>query len=167
MTASDSPPLRKRLLVPRAAPEDFDQPIDLATASEFSYSSEDAAHPIENVLDDRTGRGGSFWSSGRPDTPEQWIISFDTAQRLSRLTYEVEESRLQRTQEMRVEVSEDGGRTYRDLFVQEYTFSPQGATFQREDMRLHIAAATQLRLTLVPNKSGSGTATMVSLRLYS
>jgi hypothetical protein len=132
MSASDSAPLRKRRLVPGGSPEDSAQAIDLAACSEFSYSSEDTAHPIENVLDDRTGRSGSFWSSGRLDTPEQWVISFDAPQRLSRLTYEVEELRLQRTQEMRVEVSEDDGRTYRGLFVQEYTFSPEGAPFSEK-----------------------------------
>jgi hypothetical protein len=35
----------------------------------------------------------------------------------------------ERTQEIRVEVSEDGGRTYRQIVVQEYTFSPRGATY--------------------------------------
>jgi hypothetical protein len=50
--------------------------------------------------------------------------------------------------------------------VQEYTFSPQGATFQHEDLRLDLAAITHLRLTVVPNKGGSGVATLTSLRLF-
>jgi hypothetical protein len=38
--------------------------------------------------------------------------------------YEVEEAMRDRAQEVRIEFSEDGGRTYRQILVQEYTFSP-------------------------------------------
>ena len=71
-----------------------------------------------------------------------------------------------RTQEVRVEVSTDHGRTYRQVLAQEYTFSPQGATFQHEDLQLDLSAITHLRLTIVPNKGGSGIATLTSLRLF-
>jgi hypothetical protein len=74
--------------------------------------------------------------------------------------------RSERTQVVRVEASQDGGLTFRGLMVQEYTFSPRGATFQREDIRLHPISITHLRVTIVPNKSGSGKATLTSLRLF-
>ena len=85
---------------------------------------------------------------------------------ISRLVYEVEEAMRERTQEVRVEVSEDGGRTYRQILVQEYTFSPGGATYQREDQRFNLPQTSRLRLTIVPNKNGSGTATLTLLRLF-
>jgi hypothetical protein len=47
-----------------------------------------------------------------------------------------------------------------------YIFSPQGAIFQREELRLELPAITHLSLTIVPNKSGSGVATLTSLRLF-
>jgi hypothetical protein len=50
--------------------------------------------------------------------------------------------------------------------VQEYTFSPRGATYQREEQRFNLNRVSQLRLTIVPNKNGSGTATLTNLRLY-
>ena len=65
-----------------------------------------------------------------------------------------------------MEVSEDGGRTYREILVQEYTFSPGGATYQREEQRLNLLQASHLRFTIVPNKNGSGTATLTALRLF-
>ena len=65
-----------------------------------------------------------------------------------------------------MEASTDGGQSYRQVLVQEYTFSPRGATFQREDLRLELHDLSQLRLTIVPNKHGSGVATLTSLRLY-
>jgi hypothetical protein len=63
------------------------------------------------------------------------------------------------------EASEDAGRTYRTVLNQEYAFSPGGATFQREDIRLRLATVSHVRLTIVPNKGGSGKATLTSLRV--
>ena len=71
-----------------------------------------------------------------------------------------------RTQEVRVEVSEDGGRTYRQILFQEYTFSARGATYQREEPRFNLHQVSHLRFTIVPNKNGSGTATLTALRLF-
>jgi hypothetical protein len=93
-------------------------------------------------------------------------VEFDQPQTISRLVYEVEEALCERTQEVRVEVSEDGARTYRQILVQEYNFSPRGATYQREEQRLNFHRVTHLRLTIVPNKNGSGTATLAALRLF-
>ena len=111
--------------------------------------------------------GVTRWISARPDTVEHIVVEFDRPQAISRLVYEVEEAERERTQEVRVEVSEDGGRTYRQILVQEYTFSPRGATYQREEQRVNLRQVTHLRLTIVPNKNGSGTATLTTLRLYS
>jgi hypothetical protein len=102
--------------------------------------------------------------SARPDTLEHIVVEFDRPQAISRLVYEVEETVRERTQEVRVEVSEDGARTYRQILVQEYNFSPRGATYQREEQRLDLHWVTHLRLTIVRNKNGSGTATLTALR---
>src|SRR5207253_7738787 len=67
-----------------------------------------------------------------PDTIQHIVVEFDRPQSVSRLVYEVEETMRERTQEVRVEVSEDGARSYRQILVQEYNFSPAGATYQRE-----------------------------------
>jgi hypothetical protein len=50
--------------------------------------------------------------------------------------------------------------------IQEYNFSPRGATYQREELRFNLLHARRLRLTIVPNKNGSGTATLTTLRLF-
>ena len=103
--------------------------------------------------------------SARPDTVEHIVVEFDQPQTISRLVYEVEEAVRERTQEVRVEVSEGGSGAYRQILVQEYTFSPRGATYQREELRFNLHVS-HLRLTIVPNKSGSGTATLTSLCLF-
>ena len=159
--------LRKRPLeanaatIARAADE-----IDIAGYATVAYSSEDPAHPVEHLFDGHSGSDATCWMSDRPDTLEHIVLEFDQWQTISRLVYEVEEATRERTQEIRVEVSEDGGRTYRQILVQEYTFSPRGATYQREDQRFDLHGISHLRLTIVPNKNGSGTATLTALRLF-
>jgi hypothetical protein len=140
--------------------------LDIAGCATIAYSSEDPAHPVEHLLDGRSGPGATRWSSVRFDTIERIVLEFDQPQAISRLVYEVEEAMRERTQEVRVEVSEDGGRSYRQILVQEYTFSPGGATYQREEQRFNLRKISHLRLTIVPNKNGSGTATLTALRLF-
>jgi hypothetical protein len=81
------------------------------------------------------------------------VLEFDRPQTISRLVYEVEEPARERTQEVRVEVLEDWGRSYRQIVVQEYNFSPGGATYQREELRFNLGGVTHLRLTIVPPRA--------------
>lgn len=168
-TDSPSSPsgVRKRLL-PRegANPGRLAGEIDIATHAVLAYTSDDPDHPIENLIDGHYGRAGTFWAGARPDTTERIVVEFDEPQSVSCMIYEVEEYSCERTQEVRVEVSSDGARTYRQVLVQEYAFSPAGATFQREEQRLNLPSITHLRLTVVPDKQGSGPAKLNSLRLF-
>ena len=140
--------------------------IDIAGCATIAYSSEDPAHPVEHMLDGCCGPGAPRWSSARPDTTEHIVIEFDRPQTISGLVYEVEETTRERTQEVRVEASEDGGHSYRQILVQEYNFSPGGATYQREEQHFNLRQVPHLCFTIVPNKSGSGTATLTALRLF-
>ena len=158
--------LRKRRLHQPTEAEDGSAPLNLASIASFIYSSEDPAHPVEHLVDEHGGRSGSYWAAAQVDTTEQLVLVFDQPQSVTRLVSEVEEAQRERTQEVHVEASTDAGRSYRSVLVQEYTFSPHGSTFQREDLRLDLHNLTQLRLTVVPNKRGTGLATLTSLRLY-
>ena len=163
---TDTSRLRKRPLeADAAASSRAANEIDIAGCATVSYSSEDPAHPVEHSLDGQSGPGATHWMSARRDTIEHLVVEFDEAQTISRLVYEVEEPARERIQEVRVEVSEDGWRSYRQIVVQEYNFSPRGATYQREKQRLDLHRVNHLRLTIVPNKNGSGTATLTALRL--
>jgi len=159
--------IRKRLMNERSltSPNGPGE-IDIAGHATLAYSSEDPDHPLEHLIDRRRGRGATRWASARQNSTEHIVLEFDHAQPISRLVYEVEECEQARTQEIRVEVSTDHGRTYRQVLVQEYTFSPEGATFQHEDLRLDLPEITHLSLTIVPNKGGSGVASLTSLRLF-
>jgi hypothetical protein len=168
MDRIDSSRIRKHLMMSeqRSTFPESSGEIDIAKHAMLGYSSEDPHHPLDHLIDGRCGRGGTRWASARPNATELIVLEFDRPQRISHLVYEVEECRQARTQEVRVEVSADGGRTYRQVLAQDYTFSPQGATFQHEDLRLDLAALTHLSLTIVPNKDGSGIASLTSLRLF-
>src|SRR5215467_979073 len=98
--------------------------IDIAGCATIAYSSEDPAHPVEHMLDGRGGSGAKCWISARPDTTEHIVIEFDRPQTISRLVYEVEETVRERTQEVRVEVSEDGGQSYRKFWFKNTTSAP-------------------------------------------
>jgi hypothetical protein len=163
---TEHPSLRKRLLAADMAAARAEDEIDIATCATVAYSSEDPAYPIENLLDERSGPGGTRWLSARPDATERILVEFDQPQTISRLVYEVEETMRDRTQEIRVEVSDQGSHAYRQILLQEYNFSPRGATFQREDQRVDLRGVTHLRLTIVPNKNGSGPASLTTLRLF-
>src|SRR3569832_2169145 len=123
MDPTDSSRMRKRLMNDQVS-RCSDRPgeIDVASLATFGYSSEDADHPLEHLVDGQGGRGGTRWASARHNTPERIELEFDPAQRISRLVYEVEECRVERTQEVSVEISTDHGRTYHRLLVQDYTF---------------------------------------------
>ena len=164
---SSSSGVRKRLLPKEGAnAAALTGEIDIASHAVLAYTSDDPGHPIENLIDGRNGRGGTFWAGAKPNTTERIVVEFDQPQSISCMIYEVEESSCERTQEVRVEVSSDGARTYRQVLVQEYTFSPAGATFQREEQHLNLPSITHLRLTIVPDKHGSGQAKLNSLRLF-
>jgi|SRR5579871_639212 len=166
MTEPTAPRVRKRPLEAAGATASAPGAIDLAAGATIAYSSEDPAHPVENILTPRTGPGGPRWISARSNVAEDLVLEFDRPQSITRIVYEVEEAEAERTQEVRIEASVDGARTYRQVLVQEYTFSPHGATYEREDLRVDLHGVTHLRLLIVPHKQGSGPATLSHLQLF-
>ena len=80
------------------------------------------------------------------------ILAFDSPQAIRRVALEVEEPEEDRTQELQLAISTDGGRTYRELLRQEYNFSPPGTTFEREDWAVETDAVTHLRFVIKPDK---------------
>ena len=159
--------IRKRLLQEaRLLPASSSAELNVTAGATIAYSSEEPAHPVDNMFDGRDGPGGTYWESARENASETLLIEFDRPQNISRLIFEVEERRSERTQEVRLEVSCDAGVSFRALLVQEFVFSPRGATFQREDVRRNVEGVSHMRLVIVPNKSGSGRAKLTSLRLF-
>src|SRR5689334_11562107 len=100
MTAKDLLLVRKRLLT---EPGSLSHPlpsneIDLVAAATILYSSEDPRHPVEHLLDGRSGRGATRWSSAHRDTAEEIVIEFDRPEHVRRFIYDAEEAETERTQ---------------------------------------------------------------------
>ncbi len=124
---------------------------DIAALATVLVTSEAADHPIDHAFDTRRGPGGSRWAAAVPGE-QILILAFDTAQTIRGVTLEVEELEVSRTQELELSLSSDGGQTYRELRRQEYTFSPPGTTFEREDWVVTAEGITHLRLRITPDK---------------
>ena len=127
--------------------------LDVAAIGTALVTSESAEHPIENAFDGRRGPGGSRWIAATPGE-QTLILAFDAPQRIRRVFLEIEEPEVDRTQELQLSISVDGGQSYRECLRQEYSFSVTGATFEREDWAVDGEATTHLRLWIKPDKSG-------------
>ena len=119
--------MRKFILEPhRAGSVSLPDEIDLCRCARILVSSEATEHPVENMLDGRSGPGATYWTGERPNVTEAIVFEFDEPQRITRLMFEAEEHEGERTQEVCAQYSIDGGNHYSGMFVQEYTFSPGG-----------------------------------------
>jgi hypothetical protein len=139
---------------------------DIAAIATVWVTSEAADAPIDHVFDQSCGPGGRRWVAAGPGE-QRLILAFDTPQTLRRICLEVEEPEVSRTQVLHLSVSCDGGYTYQELLRQEYTFSPPGTTFEREEWAVTAEGATHLQLVITPDKGGTPCrATLTSLALH-
>jgi hypothetical protein len=139
--------------------------LSVADTAEVLVTSEAPDHPIHNLFDGRGGPAGTRWMASTPGD-QTIILSFKQPQGIRRLTVEIEEQSISRTQEMTISLAQDSGQTYRELLRQEYTFSPPGTTFEREDWTISASNVTRLRVWIRPDKGGKPAfATMTTLRL--
>jgi hypothetical protein len=91
---------------------------------------------------------------------------FDEPQALRKVQLEFEEESRERTPEFVLRWSGDGGRSYREILRQQYTFSPPGATREIEDYFVNLQGVTVLELSIVPDISrGDARASLARLWL--
>jgi hypothetical protein len=143
--------MRKRIIPLEESVES--DAIDVHSLATVSVTSEDGAHPIDLAFDGRRGPGATHWLAEQTG-PQKVIIAFDHPQTIRKVVVETEERDASRTQEITLSISKDGGRTYRDLRRQEFNFSPDGSTWEREDWTLAEEAVTHVQLAIKPDKGG-------------
>jgi hypothetical protein len=158
--------LRKHLLTaPPLASGSHSFAKEIAAIASVWVTSEAANAPIDHVFDQHGGPGGSRWVAAGSGE-QRLILAFDTPQTLRTIRLEVEEPEVSRTQVLHLSVSCNGGQTYQELRRQEYTFSPPGTTFEREEWAVTVEGATHLQLVITPDKGGASCrATLTSLAL--
>jgi hypothetical protein len=144
--------MKKRTLSP-SPPTDRDDPewLALERTATVEISSEDPQHPIEAALVASDGRG---WRAAVPG-PQTIRLIFDEPQRVCQVRMVIEERERERTQEfvLRARLDETGA-AWREVVRQQFTFSPGGATVQREDYRLDLPVVSALELIITPHLSG-------------
>jgi hypothetical protein len=169
---TDEPRILRKLVIGGSTAGDPTAPtpkneIDLRSCAEVRISSEHPEHPIEHLFDGSVGEGASRWVAGHRDRPEAILLVFDQPIDIAYCEFEAEERERVRTQQVIADYLPVGGDTYRQCFVQEFNFSPNGATYQREMIGLSLHAVRRLRLTVLADKSGKGVPSLTALRLYS
>ena len=136
--------------------------LDLQRLAQVEVTSEDAAYPIEAALIPCAGPGWRAAQAG-----EQTIrLLFDELQRVRHIQLLFHEAQQARTQEFVLRWSPDGGKSYREILRQQYTFSPQGMTHEVEEYVVNLDGVSVLELKIVPDISGSDAhASLTQMRL--
>ena len=135
--------------------------LELESLAQVELTSEDPAHPIEAALQP----GDAGWRASEPGTQSIRLL-FHQPQRLRRIRLRFDEPVAERTQEFALRWSPDGGRSFRELVRQQYTFSPRGSTSETEELEVDLAAVTTLELTIIPDQGhGQAHASLVEWRL--
>ncbi|HYF38923.1 MAG TPA: hypothetical protein VD930_04475 [Gemmatimonadales bacterium] len=143
-------------------PEGEETWFDLEDMAQVELTSEDPAHPIEGALLPWSGSG---WRAGEPGLQSIRLL-FHQPQRLRRIRLRFDEPAAMRTQEFTLRWSPDGGRSFRDVVRQQYTFSPEGSTSELEDLNVDLATVTALELTINPDQGrGSAYASLAEWRV--
>lgn len=136
--------------------------LAVESLAQVELTSEDPAHPIEAAFNPG---GDSGWRASEPGTQSIRLI-FNQPQSLRRIRLRFVEPTAERTQEFSLRWSPDGGRSFRELVRQQYTFSPGGATSEIEELEVDLAAVTALELTIIPDQGrGQAHASLAEWRL--
>lgn len=158
--------LRKQILGP-ATPKTAAgaRVLDVASLARVLVTSEEQDHPVDLAFDGRGGPGSTRWIAA--ETGEQTlVVAFDQPQAVRAIRLEMEEPDMARTQELQVALSTDGGRSYREIVRQEYTFSPPATSWEQERWTVETADVTHVRVVIRPDKGGAACrATVTTLAL--
>ena len=145
--------MRKRIIEhgPQGTPSGEQRDwLDLERVIQIEVTSEDAAHPIESAL-----VYGGEPGCGAEGPGEQTIrLRFDEPAKLRQVRLVFREELRGRTQEFVLRWSPDGGRTYREIVRQQYTFSPPGTAREIEEYTVNLDGVTTLELRIIPDISG-------------
>src|ERR1700680_2276356 len=156
--------MRKHLIapIPQSAPALNKGWLDLDGATVVEVTSEKKEHPGESALVSGEMRG---WRAADSGTQTIRLI-FDEPQRLTRISLVFEETQTERTQEIVLRWSPDGGRSFREIVRQQWNFSPPNTSREVEEYQFGLSGVTVLELIIVPDISrGSAHASLKSLRL--
>lgn len=156
--------MRKRIITP--AHQETELPdlewLDVEGLAQVEITSEDVAHPIEfALLPDQV----SGWRAAEPGKQTIRLI-FDQPQTLKRIWLQFVDNDTERTQEFVLRWSSDGGQSFREIVRQQWSYSPQGASSETEELHVELTGVTVIELSIIPDISGGDAlASLTQLRL--
>jgi hypothetical protein len=154
--------MQKRIVPAGQREEEEEAWLHLEDMAQVELTSEDIAHPVEAAL---LAGSDSGWRAAEPGVQSIRLL-FHQPQRLRRVRLRFDEPTAARTQEFALRWSPDGGRSFRDIVRQQYSFSPDGAVTEVEDFNVDLTSVTALELTINPDGSrGEAYASLAEWRL--
>ena len=156
--------MRKRVIanVPQSSSPLQQDWLDLNSTAVVEVTSEDNSHPVEAALLPDETRG---WCAATVGTQTVRLI-FDQPQTLRRIYLVFEETKIQRTQEFVVRWSAEGENPYREIWRQQWNFSPPDTVRETEDHSVELSNVKALELVIVPDISGGeARASLLTLRV--
>jgi len=121
--------------------------LDLDKIARVELTSEDPEHPFEEALRTDTSQG---WKASTPG-PQVLRLHFDEALRISRIHLRFREESVERSQEIALIATFDGGPA-RELVRQQWTFSPNGAMTEEETYFFDLKSVTSIELQIDPGR---------------
>jgi hypothetical protein len=155
--------MRKRISSqPQEEPSAADQGwLDVEALAMVEVTSEDEERPIECAfLPDATIEWRAQ-SAGKQTVR----LLFDNPHSLRRIRLVFREMNEARTQEFVLRWSPAPDSPSREILRQQYHFSPSGATEEIEEYGVELEDVAVLELTIVPNLSGGGFASLAQFQL--
>lgn len=133
---------------PKSTTSDLGQQwLDIKALASVELTSEDAAHPFENALEERNGKQ---WMASVPG-PQTIRLVFDKPQAVMRIHLVVREESRARTQEFALfATSGDGVRT--EVVRQQWSFSPDSSTLESEQYAVDLPELLTLELQIDPGR---------------
>ena len=140
--------MKKQVIGPR----EVSDPVwlDVESKAAVEITSEDPTRPIESAI--RLGVEAG-WRAADPG-PQVIRLLFNQRQRISHVRLKFTERERERTQEFVLRWAQDGGRPFEEIVRQQWNFSRQGSTEEREDYRVNLDGAAILELKVNPDVSG-------------
>jgi hypothetical protein len=121
--------------------------LDLETIASVQITSEDPEHPFEDAL--RAGNGIG-WKAAEPG-PQLIRLSFDNPLHIRGIRLTFREEEIERAQEFAVFITSVTA-ARKEVFRQQWTFSPGGSTSEVEDLAFDLPGVTLLELRIDPGR---------------
>jgi hypothetical protein len=150
--------IRKKLIGKRERPDEGW--VDLSQCAAFEVTSEQPSSPLENVLSPDAKK----WMAATPGG-QTIRITFDEPQNISKIFLLFEETANARSQEFVLSWQQVGQPEWQEIARQQFNFSPPGTTIERENFEVSLQRASALELSITPERSGGGHASLSQLRI--